>query len=320
MRVVAAGRLESLAVPGRVALGSEEVGAAVVVDAVDPETHASKNVTASEPMRPALPVTRTFTAWSRDGAERGELGEHDGTDYPGSGASPALRPPCETRPMRVAVPLEQCWHEVPGGTARTRSISWRRSMPGPTSRSSASPPATRAPPPDPWRPPVEVRPLPLPRLALYEAWHGLRRPRVERVTGPVDVLHVVGGAVAASRAPMVVTIHDLAFLHHPGDVHPARSPVLRASADAGPRRGRVRARAVEGDARGLRRRRHRPVPPAPRPVGHRPSARDRAAAVDAAGAAFGIVGATTSWWSARSSPARTCAGSSRPGRCSTDPT
>lgn len=40
-------------------------------------------------------------------------------------------------------------------------------------------------------------------------------PGIDRWTGPVDVHHVLGGAVAASRAPLVVTIHDLAFLHHP---------------------------------------------------------------------------------------------------------
>ena len=38
--------------------------------------------------------------------------------------------------------------------------------------------------PDAWRPPIPVRHLPLPRLALYEAWHRARRPAVERATGP----------------------------------------------------------------------------------------------------------------------------------------
>lgn len=117
--------------------------------------------------------------------------------------------------MRVAVPLEQCWHEVPGGTART-SIDLAAALNalpdvevvGVAARHSS-------PPPEPWVPPVPVRHLPLPRLALYETWHGLRYPHVEAATGPVDLLHVLGGAVAAARAPMVVTIHDLAFLHHP---------------------------------------------------------------------------------------------------------
>src|SRR5690606_502480 len=47
---------------------------------------------------------------------------------------------------------------------------------------------------------------------LYEAWHGLRWPPVERATGPVDVVHATAVAVPPSRAPLVMTIHDLAFL------------------------------------------------------------------------------------------------------------
>lgn len=117
--------------------------------------------------------------------------------------------------MRVAVNLEQCWHEVPGGTART-SIDVAAALDRRPDIDVIGVAARhRRPPADPWRPTVPVRHLPLPRPVLYEAWHGLRRPRVERWTGPVDVHHVLGGAVAASRAPLVVTIHDLAFLHHP---------------------------------------------------------------------------------------------------------
>ena len=117
--------------------------------------------------------------------------------------------------MRVAVPLEQCWHEVPGGTARV-SIDLVAALdrrPGIEVRGVSA--WHRRPPSDPWKPPVPVRRLPLPRVALYEAWHRTRRPVVERATGEVDVVHVVGGAVAGHRAPLVVTIHDLAFRHLP---------------------------------------------------------------------------------------------------------
>ena len=71
------------------------------------------------------------------------------------------------------------------------------------------------PAPPAWRPPVPVRHLPLPRPLLHEAWHALRRPQVERATGPVDLCHAVGGAIPASRAPLVVTVHDLAWRHFP---------------------------------------------------------------------------------------------------------
>jgi glycosyltransferase involved in cell wall biosynthesis len=57
--------------------------------------------------------------------------------------------------------------------------------------------------------------LPLPRLALYEAWHYLRRPSVQRATGDVDVVHATGMAIPPKTAPLVATLHDLAFLHEP---------------------------------------------------------------------------------------------------------
>jgi len=116
---------------------------------------------------------------------------------------------------RVAITLEQCWHEVPGGTASSAIASIRAlqrhsdlDMVGVSARHSA-------PPRPPWVPPIPVRALPMPRNALYESWHRLRRPKVERATGPVDVIHVTGMAMPPKSSPMVVTVHDLAFVHDP---------------------------------------------------------------------------------------------------------
>ena len=117
--------------------------------------------------------------------------------------------------VRVAVTLEQCWHRVPGGTARAtldtvEAVLARDDVEqvGVSARHRDTPPAA-------WRPPIDVRALPLPRLALYDAWQRLRRPRVERATGTVDVVHSTAHVAAASRAPMVATVHDLHFLHEP---------------------------------------------------------------------------------------------------------
>ncbi|MDQ4059312.1 MAG: glycosyltransferase family 4 protein [Actinomycetota bacterium] len=121
-------------------------------------------------------------------------------------------PRAEPASLRVAMTLEQCWHRVPGGTtvatlgAATALASradlevvgvaaWHRTE------------AIEA-----WRPPVPVTHLPLPRLALYESWHRLRRPRVQTATGPVDVIHATAMPIPPPSAPLVVTIHDLAFL------------------------------------------------------------------------------------------------------------
>lgn len=115
-------------------------------------------------------------------------------------------------PLRVAVTLEQCWQRVPGGTATSIlgavDACRRRSDLDLIGVAAMH----RRPPPEAFRPPVPVAQLPLPTLALYEAWHGLRRPRVEQATGPVDVVHATAVAVPPTRAPLVVTVHDLAFL------------------------------------------------------------------------------------------------------------
>ena len=57
--------------------------------------------------------------------------------------------------------------------------------------------------------------LPLPRLGLYESWQRFRRPAVQRVTGPVDLVHATTMAVPPKSAPLVLTVHDLAFLADP---------------------------------------------------------------------------------------------------------
>ncbi|NLD76094.1 MAG: glycosyltransferase family 4 protein, partial [Acidimicrobiales bacterium] len=119
------------------------------------------------------------------------------------------------RRRRVAVTLEQCWHRVPGGTATSilETVAALKERPdlevvGVAARHAEPPPA-------PFQPAVTVSHLPLPRLALYETWHALRWPPVERATGPVDVVHATAVAVPPTRAPLVMTIHDLAFLADP---------------------------------------------------------------------------------------------------------
>ncbi|HEX8804802.1 MAG TPA: glycosyltransferase family 1 protein [Acidimicrobiales bacterium] len=117
--------------------------------------------------------------------------------------------------MRAAVVVEQLWHRVPGGTAhaaleqvRAVAADGRVEQVGVAARH-------REPPPEPFRPTIPVRHLPLPRRLLYETWHRARRPRVERATGPVDVIHATGYAVPPRSVPLVVTVHDLAWRHDP---------------------------------------------------------------------------------------------------------
>lgn len=120
-----------------------------------------------------------------------------------------------TSPLRVAITLEQCWHRVPGGTG-VAGIGMAKALAARSDVEVIGVAAKhRGPPPEAWRPPIEVRQLPLPRLALYESWHRFRKPKVERATGPVDVIHATSIAMPPVGAPVVVTIHDLAFLNDP---------------------------------------------------------------------------------------------------------
>lgn len=118
---------------------------------------------------------------------------------------------------RVAAVVEQSWHRVPGGTAaatvRALDAIARGHRWDVVGIAAAH---ARRPEPD-VAPTIPVRHVPLPRTALYESWHRLGRPAVQRFTGPVEIVHATGGAIPPTGdAALVVTIHDLAFLHRPG--------------------------------------------------------------------------------------------------------
>ena len=96
----------------------------------------------------------------------------------------------------------------------------------------------------------------------------LRWPAVERATGPVDVVHGTIIAVPPSAAPLVLTIHDLAFLSHPEHFSRSGSSLLPAGTRArAPRRADGHL-PVGGDDPRLRRRRVRGRPAPARAVGY----------------------------------------------------
>ena len=117
--------------------------------------------------------------------------------------------------VRVAYTLEQCWHRVPGGTgvAAMRVAEAMASEPDVTLIGVAG--RHQHVPSEPWSPVVPIAHLPVGGPLLYDLW--LRRgwPKVERATGPIDVAHATTLIPCATDAPMVVTVHDLAFLHDP---------------------------------------------------------------------------------------------------------
>ena len=120
------------------------------------------------------------------------------------------------RAIRVAYTVEQCWHPTPGGTAisalRIARELGRR--PDEVELLLVAGKHPVAPSPE-FRPQGSVAMLPLARALLYESWTRLNWPKVESVTGVIDVAHATGLVPCATAAPLVVTVHDLAFVHDP---------------------------------------------------------------------------------------------------------
>ncbi len=63
--------------------------------------------------------------------------------------------------------------------------------------------------------PVEERRIPGGRSLMGVAWHYLDFPSIERFVGSIDLLHAPALVVPSCRAPLVVTIHDLAVMKYP---------------------------------------------------------------------------------------------------------
>lgn len=78
--------------------------------------------------------------------------------------------------------------------------------------------------------------LPLARPWLYETWTRANWPKVESVTGAIDVVHATGLVPAATSAPLVVTLHDVAFVHSPEKFSRHGVRVMRRSLDVMRRR------------------------------------------------------------------------------------
>ncbi len=116
----------------------------------------------------------------------------------------------------MAYSLEQCWHRVPGGTATSAiEIAKAMSVVRPDVQLIGVAGNNKAQPNSAYSPPIKVEQLGLHGAMLYEASLRLRAPHVERATGDIDLLHCTSIIPLASRAKMIATVHDLAFLKYP---------------------------------------------------------------------------------------------------------
>lgn len=64
-------------------------------------------------------------------------------------------------------------------------------------------------------PGVAAATAPIPARLARALWRRMDAPGVERWTGPVDVVHATNYVAPPARAPAVVTVHDLTFVHYP---------------------------------------------------------------------------------------------------------
>ncbi|MDO8361710.1 MAG: glycosyltransferase family 1 protein [Actinomycetota bacterium] len=117
--------------------------------------------------------------------------------------------------MRVAYTLEQCWQRVPGGTGVAALRVAEALGPHNDVRLVGVAGRHRRLPPEPWVPDIPVAHLPLAAPWLYESWLRFQWPKVEMATGKVDIAHATTLIPCATDAQLVVTLHDLAFLHSP---------------------------------------------------------------------------------------------------------
>ncbi len=117
--------------------------------------------------------------------------------------------------VRVAYTLEQCWHRVPGGTGVAALRIAEALGPHNDVRLIGVAGRHRHLPPDPWVPPIPVAHLPIAAPWLYETWLRAGWPKVERATGPVDIAHATTLIPCPTNGKLIVTLHDLAWLHEP---------------------------------------------------------------------------------------------------------
>ncbi len=79
---------------------------------------------------------------------------------------------------------------------------------------------------------------PLPARAVRSAWRRADHPRIERWTGPVDVVHATNYVPPPAVAPVVVSVYDLGFVHFPEMATPDARDYL-ALLRRGVRRGAI---------------------------------------------------------------------------------
>jgi glycosyltransferase involved in cell wall biosynthesis len=94
---------------------------------------------------------------------------------------------------------------------------------------------------------LPVRRVRVPLRVLRPLWRHVRWPRVESLVGTVDVAHSLALTPAPSRAPQVVTLHDVLPVTHP-ELYPPETVTRFRSELAGARRAALVVTTCEATA------------------------------------------------------------------------
>ena len=124
--------------------------------------------------------------------------------------------------LNITLTVEQLWQSVPGGSATyirelTTALAARGDVTltgvrarqkGEAGTASTAGPEGKGLPAS-----MEIADSRLPRPLLYQGWSHLRWPRLPG--SPPDVIHATTWAIPRRSAPLVVTVHDVAFRRTP---------------------------------------------------------------------------------------------------------
>lgn len=131
--------------------------------------------------------------------------------------------------VRIAYTLEQCWRRVPGGTG-TSALEVLTELLAIDECDVVGVAGRHRHRPTPgFAPTVPVATFPIGGALLVETWTRLRWPLVESLVDGVDVVHSTTIIPPATHKPLVSTIHDVAFLHHPDFFTARGNKVFRRS-------------------------------------------------------------------------------------------
>lgn len=115
---------------------------------------------------------------------------------------------------RVAILVEQNWNAVPGGTARSTNSLADALRAYTSTRLLGVTGAHRGDPVLDLPDGLALQRLPVPGRLMTHLWDRFGWPSPDRLLD-VDLVHAPAYLIPPSSLPTVVTVHDLAFVHHP---------------------------------------------------------------------------------------------------------